>query len=97
MFATAPSSGCERAEFRLVARFGSGDANGVQRALVVSIHDVAPATRARIERMLAQLAQAGVPRCSLLVVPDYHRAGRSLGDPDFAPGCRSRAREGMRS
>ena len=63
--------------------FCSGDANNVQRALVVSIHDVAPVTRSPVERMLAQLARAGVPHCSLLVVPDYHRTGRSLGDPAF--------------
>ena len=53
----------------------------MQRALVVSIHDVAPVTRSPVERMLARLARAGVPHCSLLVVPDYHRTGRSLGDP----------------
>lgn len=34
--------------------------------------------------MLAQIGRAGVSRCSLLVVPDYHRAGRSLGEPGFA-------------
>jgi uncharacterized protein len=63
--------------------FCSGDANKVQRALIVSIHDVAPVTRSPVERMLAQLACAGVPHCSLLVVPDYHRTGRSLGDAAF--------------
>ena len=63
--------------------FGYGDANDVQRALVVSLHDVAPATRPRVAQMLAQLARAGVPHCSLLVVPDYHRTGRSLGEPAF--------------
>ena len=56
---------------------------GVQRALVVSIHDVAPATREKTGRILAQLARHGVEVCSLLVVPDYHRQGRSLADPDF--------------
>lgn len=55
----------------------------MQRVFVVSIHDVAPATRARVEQMLAQLAQNGVPCCSLLIVPDYHHLGRSLGDPAF--------------
>ena len=54
------------------------------RALVVSIHDVAPVTRPRVEQMLAQLGRAGLPVCSLLVVPDYHRSGRSLRDPAFA-------------
>ncbi len=33
--------------------------------------------------MLAQLAERGVPCCSLLVVPDYHHTGSSLGDPAF--------------
>lgn len=55
----------------------------MQRGLVVSIHDVAPATRDKIERILADLARHAVEVCSLLVVPDYHRTGRSLADPDF--------------
>ena len=63
----------------------------MQRALVVSIHDVAPATRASVDRMLPQLAQAGVPFCSLLVVPDYHHLGRSLGEPGFAEWLRGLA------
>lgn len=33
--------------------------------------------------MLARLGRLGVGACSLLVVPDYHRLGRSLGEPDF--------------
>ena len=75
-----------RAESRAVSAcplLCSGDANKVQRALVVSIHDVAPVTRSPVERLLTQLACAGVPHCSLLVVPDYHRTGRSLGDAAF--------------
>ncbi len=55
----------------------------MQRALVVSIHDVAPSTRAKTERILAHLARHQVEACSLLVVPDYHHEGRSLADPDF--------------
>jgi predicted deacetylase len=55
----------------------------VQRALVVSIHDVAPSTRAKVEKILASLAGRGVHTCSLLVVPDYHRLGRSLADRSF--------------
>ncbi len=66
----------------------------MQRALVVSIHDVAPATRAPVEQMLAQLARVGVPSCSLLVVPDYHRLGRSLGDPAFAEWLHDLALQG---
>ena len=41
--------------------------------------------------MLPQLAQAGVPFCSLLVVPDYHHLGRSLGEPGFAEWLRGLA------
>jgi uncharacterized protein len=55
----------------------------VQRALVVSIHDVAPSTREKLERILADLKRHRVSACSLLVVPNYHRRGRSLTDPDF--------------
>jgi uncharacterized protein len=55
----------------------------VQRALVVSIHDVAPSTREKVERILADLKRHQISTCSLLVVPDYHRRGRSLADPDF--------------
>ncbi len=55
----------------------------MQRALVVSIHDVAPATREKTERILTHLARLRVEACSLLVVPDYHREGRSLADPGF--------------
>ena len=55
----------------------------MQHSLVVSIHDVAPVTRLQVEQILARLAEHGVNRCSLLVVPDYHHRGRSLGDPAF--------------
>ena len=55
----------------------------MQRALAVSIHDVAPSTRAKVDKILASLAGHGVHTCSLLVVPDYHRLGRSLADRSF--------------
>lgn len=58
------------------------------RTLIVSIHDVAPATRPRVEQMLSELADAGVAQCSLLVVPNYHRHGESLGEPDFVQWLR---------
>ena len=51
---------------------------------MVSIHDVAVLTRPRVERILAALGNRGVSRCSLLVVPDYHRTGASLGTAGFA-------------
>ena len=55
----------------------------MQRGLVISIHDVAPSTRSKVELIIADLARLGVCRCSLLVVPDYHRQGRSLADSGF--------------
>ena len=44
--------------------------------------------------MLAQLGRAGVSSCSLLVVPDYHRTGRSLGDLAFAGWLRELPTQG---
>ena len=55
----------------------------MERALVVSIHDVAFSTRAKVEKILAELACHRVHACSLLVVPDYHRQGHSLADAGF--------------
>ncbi len=55
----------------------------MQRFLVVSIHDVAPLTLPQVEQIVTRLAELGVERCSLLVVPDHHHRGRSLGDRAF--------------
>ncbi|HEY3662702.1 MAG TPA: polysaccharide deacetylase family protein [Chthoniobacterales bacterium] len=66
----------------------------MQRALVVSIHDVAPSTREKTEQILAHLAQHRVEVCSLLVVPDYHHEGLSLADPDFCSWLLEMARTG---
>lgn len=52
-------------------------------ALVVSLHDVAPATRHLSERIIKELARHRVRVCSLLVVPDYHRTGASMNDREF--------------
>ena len=41
-------------------------------ALVLSIHDVSPLTAARTRVMLKDLADIGVERTSLLVIPDHH-------------------------
>lgn len=55
----------------------------MQRALVVSVHDVAPATQDAAEEIIREITRLGVTVCSLLVVPDYHHQGRSLADPTF--------------
>lgn len=64
------------------------------RALVVSIHDVAPATRERVERMLNDLASRRIHACSLLVVPDYHHQGQSLAEPAFRSWLRKLSDDG---
>lgn len=53
------------------------------QALVVSIHDVSPRTRAECEEIFAQLAQLGLKSCTWLVVPDYHHEGHIRDDPEF--------------
>lgn len=52
-------------------------------AVVVSVHDVAPATREQSARIIGELAQLGVNCCSLLVVPNYHHRGSSFADREF--------------
>ena len=54
-----------------------------RQALIVSVHDVAPATRAAAERIIAELSHHQVPVCSLLVVPNYHHRGCCMDDRDF--------------
>jgi predicted deacetylase len=45
---------------------------GATRAMSIAIHDVAPATLARCERLVALAEQAGATPLTLLVVPRYH-------------------------
>lgn len=59
-----------------------------QEPLIVSVHDVAPVTRSSSERIVQELARRGVRVCSLLVVPDYHRTGSSMGERDFVQWLR---------
>ena len=54
-----------------------------RQSLVVSVHDVAPATRPRVEEIVAELAHHGVQVCSLLVVPNYHHRGCFTEDRAF--------------
>jgi predicted deacetylase len=59
----------------------SGEAE--RAALVVSIHDVNPSTRARAQEIISELAHHGVAVCSLLVVPNYHHRGCFTEDRVF--------------
>ncbi len=54
-----------------------------RQALIVSVHDVAPTTRAAAEKIVAELSLHGVSVCSLLVVPNYHHHGPSMEDRGF--------------
>ena len=64
------------------------------RALVVSLHDVSPRTRGACAEILRELAALGVPRCSLLVIPDHHRRGHFLADAECAAWLRAQAAAG---
>jgi len=65
-----------------------------RRGLVVSLHDVSPETQAASSEILAQLVALGVPRCSLLVVPDHHRRGHFLADAACCAWLRAQAAAG---
>ena len=63
-------------------------ASATKDFVVVSLHDVAPATQSVTERMLAELTEKGIRHCSLLVVPNYHHRGRSMQDSKFVSWLR---------
>lgn len=63
-------------------------ASATREMAVVSIHDVAPATRATTEKVLSELNRHGVRVCSLLVVPNYHHQGESMKDRPFVSWLR---------
>ncbi len=52
-------------------------------SLVVSIHDIAPATRETAEKIVSELSRRGVTSFSLLVIPNYHRAGSFSADREL--------------
>src|SRR6266404_3713929 len=65
-------------------------APGVSRDfLVVSIHDVAPSSRALVDKTITTLGHRGVGVCSLLVVPDYHHQGLFTKDREFVSWLRN--------
>ena len=63
-------------------------AESPRRSFVVSVHDVAPATREASGKIIAALKDAGVRTASLLVVPNYHRQGSATRDPAFVSWLR---------
>lgn len=66
----------------------------INKALVVSIHDVSPLTVQRTERILVDLAAVGCSTTSLLVIPDHHGRGRISCNDAFAGWFRQRVAGG---
>jgi predicted deacetylase len=66
----------------------------MERAMVVSIHDVSPITRVQTEEILRELRAAGIGRCSLLVVPNHHHRGHFLDDAGFCDWLHTRVNQG---
>ncbi|MDK3159613.1 polysaccharide deacetylase family protein [Kamptonema cortianum] len=52
------------------------------RRLVVSIHDVSPLTLGVVRKMREELRRWGVNQCSLLVIPNHHKKGRTIDSPE---------------
>jgi uncharacterized protein len=65
-----------------------------ERWLVVSFHDLAPHTQRPCQELLMLLAELGVPRASLLVVPRWHGPETILERPFFLRWLLSLAEEG---
>jgi predicted deacetylase len=66
------------------------------RKLIISIHDVTPKHRDRLERIEAFLSECGVQsRYSMLVVPDFWRAWPLREHPDFCAWLRARSESGV--
>jgi predicted deacetylase len=65
-----------------------------QDALIVSVHDLSPSTRAAAENILLELTRKGVRSCSLLVVPDYHHQGPFTDDRQFVSWLRGLEADG---
>ncbi|MBI4551784.1 MAG: polysaccharide deacetylase family protein [Candidatus Latescibacteria bacterium] len=53
------------------------------RLAVVSVHDVTPAHEDRLRRIMVMLAESGVTRTSMLVIPDFHRGWDLRSHPRF--------------
>jgi predicted deacetylase len=60
----------------------------MRRSLIVSLHDVSPHSWSACQEIVARLAALGIPRVSLLVIPDHHHRGHWLEDPEFVSWLR---------
>jgi uncharacterized protein len=66
----------------------------VKRTLCIALHDVAPATWPRCERLLGMLDDIGARAVTLLVVPDFHRRGAAEHDAAFIAAVEARRARG---
>ena len=64
------------------------------RRLLIAVHDVTPAHRDRVMRVLALLDRLGVRCPALFVVPDWHGEWPLAGHPEFAAELRHRQERG---
>lgn len=62
-----------------------------RRALVVSVHDVSPLTWDLVSSMVGDLAEVGVDRAALLVIPNHHNKARLEANPKFCEWVRKAA------
>lgn len=65
-----------------------------QRSLVVSVHDVSPLTWQAVDQIINKLYLLGVPRTSLLVIPNHHRKCHILEDTGFRNWLREKVQAG---
>jgi len=65
-----------------------------ERCVCVSVHDVAPATWTQCERLLGMLDAIGPLPVTLLVVPDFHRAGAVDTSAAFIRAIKARLARG---
>lgn len=64
------------------------------RQIVVSIHDVSPGSRPRVEPLLEMLSSIGVSRRSLLVIPNFRGEGSLDEHGEFCAWLRDRLAHG---
>ena len=66
----------------------------MNRVVCVVLHDVAPATWRKCERLLAMLDEIGATPLTLLVVPDFHGMGSIERAPNFVAAIDARRARG---
>src|SRR5436309_9770555 len=69
-------------------------AGAADDSLVVSLHDVAPATQQITSTIISELGRHGVRVCSILVVPDYHHEGLFAERREFVTWLRGLEADG---